>query len=90
MNLFDYVFSESNIGYLKTNPKYYEKILEHIDSTPTETVSIGDTPLSDIRPAKIVGKRTIWVNRRNEPEPSKKDQKADNKVNNLLEATHLI
>jgi HAD superfamily hydrolase (TIGR01549 family) len=87
---FDHVFSEPAVGYLKTEPEYYRIVLERTDSEPKETISIGDTPLSDIRPAKMVGLRTIWLNRSGEPAPSVEDQKADHEVNDLLDAVCLL
>jgi HAD superfamily hydrolase (TIGR01549 family) len=87
---FDYTFSESTLGMLKTEPEYYKRILEDLDILPSETVSVGDTPLSDIRPAKIVGIHTIWVNRINEVKPNKPDQIADFEVKDLYEAVDII
>lgn len=87
---FDHVFSEKIIGYLKTEPEYYRRALEKSGSEPSETVSIGDTPLSDIRPAKMVGIKTIWLNRRDDPAPNDPGQTADHEVKNLLEAVRLL
>lgn len=90
INYFDYILSESTIGYLKTEPEYYHIALERIGSEPGKTVSIGDTPLSDIRPAKMTGIITIWLNRRGEHIPNIEDQRADHEVHNLLEAARLL
>jgi HAD superfamily hydrolase (TIGR01549 family) len=87
---FDHIFSEPAIGCFKTEPEYYRIALERAGSKPEETVSIGDTPLSDIRPAKMVGIRTIWVNRRGEPRPDAGEQMADHEVSDLMEAVNLI
>jgi FMN phosphatase YigB (HAD superfamily) len=75
---------------LKTEPEYYKRILEDLDILPSETVSLGDAHLSDIRPAKIVGINTIWVNRINEVKPNKPDQIADFEVKDLYEAVDII
>jgi FMN phosphatase YigB (HAD superfamily) len=53
-------------------------------------VSVGDTPLSDIRPAKLVGINTIWVNRVNEPKPKELDQAPDFEVENLIQIVDII
>ncbi len=89
-NYFEHIFSEPSIGYFKTEPEYYQIALDMVGSKPGETVSVGDTPLSDIRPAKLVGIRTIWVNRRGEPTPALEDQKADHEVKDLLHATKIL
>jgi len=53
-------------------------------------VSVGDTPLSDIRPARLVGVRTIWVNRNMEERPGDPEQAPDYEVVNLTEAVEII
>jgi FMN phosphatase YigB (HAD superfamily) len=53
-------------------------------------VSVGDTPLSDIRPAKLVGIKTIWVNRNQEPKPLEDDQIADYETKGLRKAVEII
>jgi FMN phosphatase YigB (HAD superfamily) len=87
---FTHIFSETILGFLKTKPEFYKKILEITHSKPLETVSIGDTLLSDIRPAKLVGIRTIWINRRMEDTPNETELIADFEVNNLLQAVKII
>ena len=87
---FDHAFSEASIGYLKTEPAYYRIALKRAGSPPKETVSIGDTPMSDIRPAKAVGIRTIWVNRRGEQTPSDRRLRPHHEVRDLLEAAELL
>ena len=87
---FDHAFSEASIGYLKTEPAYYRLALEQAGTRPEEAVSIGDTPMSDIRPARAVGVMTIWVNRRGEPTPDDPDQRPDHEVSNLLEALEVL
>lgn len=89
-NYFEHIFSEPSIGYFKTEPEYYQIALERAGSRPWETVSVGDTPLSDICPAKLVGIGTIWLNRRGEPAPASEDQKADHEVKDLLQAAEIL
>ncbi|MFQ6054239.1 MAG: HAD family hydrolase [Candidatus Bathyarchaeia archaeon] len=88
--LFDHAFSEASIGCLKTEPAYYRIALERAGSRPEEAVSVGDTPMSDIRPAKALGIRTIWVNRRGEERPRDGRLRADHEVHDLLEAADLL
>jgi HAD superfamily hydrolase (TIGR01549 family) len=87
---FDYVFSEKDLGFLKTEPEYYLEALKVMRCKPSEVVSVGDTPLSDIRPAKLVGIKTIWVNRVMEERPKIKDQIADYETKSLLNAVNII
>ena len=90
VEFFDKVFSESSLGFLKTETEYYQRALTGACSSPEETVSIGDTPLSDIRPAKLVGITTIWVNRVREPKPGSLDQIADYEVTGLCQAVEIM
>jgi HAD superfamily hydrolase (TIGR01549 family) len=87
---FEHIFSEPSIGCFKTEPKYYDIALMRADANPEEAVSIGDTPLSDIRPAKLTRIKTIWLNRRNEPVPLVEDQRADHEVVNLMKAVRVL
>jgi FMN phosphatase YigB (HAD superfamily) len=90
LQYFDYTFSEDILGFLKTEPEYYKEILKVTRSKPPETVSVGDTPLSDIRPAKIVGIKTIWVNRAMEDIPRSSELLPDYETRNLKEAVDII
>lgn len=83
-------FSEASIGYLKTEPEYYRIALELTGSSPEATFSIGDTPMSDINPAKAVGIWTIWVNRRGEEISDYFKQRPDYEVHDLIEAVDLL
>lgn len=87
---FKHTFSEQKLGVLKTEPEYYMKALRLADAEPGMTVSVGDTPLSDIRPAKMVGIKTIWVNRNQEPKPTEEDQVPDYETEGLGEAAEII
>jgi HAD superfamily hydrolase (TIGR01509 family) len=87
---FEHIFSEPKLGYFKTEPEYYRLALEEVGSKPHETVSIGDTPLSDIRPAKLVGIHTIWLNRDDEPRPTHPEQIADHEAATLTEALEVL
>jgi len=87
---FDHIFSEAKVGRLKTEPSYYRTALAWAGARPEETVSVGDTPMSDILPARAVGIRTIWVNRMDEPTPEDPHQRADHEVHDLLEAVELL
>jgi len=46
--------------------------------------------LSDIRPAKLIGITTIWVNRRGEPVPESEDERADYEVEDLMQAVQIL
>jgi HAD superfamily hydrolase (TIGR01549 family) len=90
INYFQYIFSEPSLGYLKTAPEYYKKALTQANANSNDTYSVGDTPLSDIRPAKMIGITTIWLNRVNESFPKKPDSQPHYTVKDLNRATEII
>ncbi len=90
VRVFEGSFSEPSIGHLKSNPEYYLKALKRSCSRAEETASIGDSPMTDITPAKTVGITTIWVNRRGEPSPSQEELRPRYETKNLLEAARLL
>jgi len=87
---FDYAFGEDQISYSKTDPNFYKSILKIIKASPSETVSIGDTITHDIVPAKAVGIKTIWINRKNVKLDLKNNSKPDFEVKNLYEALKIL
>jgi FMN phosphatase YigB (HAD superfamily) len=87
---FTHIFSEPALGYLKTALEYYRKALKQAGSDPLTTFSVGDTPLSDIRPANLTGITTIWLNRVNEPTPTAPDTTPHHTATTLTQAAEII
>ena len=75
---------------MQTEPEYYRKALNLADADPRTTYSVGDTPLSDIRPANLTGITTIWLNRVNEPPPTAPDTTPHHTATTLTQATEII
>lgn len=55
-------------GILKTDPEFFEKIMEDLELTPEECLVIGDSIESDIKAAKNAGIKAILIDRRNRRE----------------------
>jgi FMN phosphatase YigB (HAD superfamily) len=89
-NYFENVLGEEILGHLKHEPSYYEEALKKLSWKAENTVSIGDTILTDIYPAKVVGIKTIWVNRRNEKKPIEPEKTPDYETSNLISALNII
>jgi len=83
---FSHVLGEEILGHLKNDPAYYREALKRLGTTAERSVSIGDTILTDIYPAKVVGIKTIWVNRRGEKPPTNPERTPDYEVSNLISA----
>ena len=69
---FKYVFTSKFLGVEKPDPRFFYKVLEHLEVAPEECIMVGDEYLKDITGAKSVGMRTIWFSQRpvTEPAPS--------------------
>jgi FMN phosphatase YigB (HAD superfamily) len=89
-NYFAFVLGEETLDQLKHDPSYYEAALKTLSWKAGETVSIGDTILTDIYPAKVVGINTIWVNRKNEEPPTHRMRRPDHETSNLILALDFL
>lgn len=85
-NYFGNVVGEEIVGCLKHEPAYYEEALKKLSWKAKNTVSIGDTILTDIYPARMVGMKTVWVNRRDEKAPTELGRTPDYEAFNLISA----
>ena len=64
---FDFAFLAEDIGASKPAPEMFHAALEHTGASPEETLHVGDSPDHDVRGAKAVGMRTVWVNAQGNP-----------------------
>ena len=58
---FDIILGSGDIGMGKPDPEIFRMALKMADCTPEKSVMIGDRVDNDIRPAKLLGMRTIRV-----------------------------
>jgi HAD superfamily hydrolase (TIGR01549 family) len=91
----DSIATSDDWGVEKPNPLFFEKVVQvsPIDE-PSEVVYVGDRIDNDLRPAKMVGLKTVFIQRgpwgwisRNSPEL---DQVADWRVTSLREILGLL
>jgi len=71
------------VGLLKPNPKIFKLALNRLDSSPKETVMIGDSLKKDIIPAKNLGMKTILVDRNKKYTQTKEADAIINSLNEL-------
>jgi HAD superfamily hydrolase (TIGR01549 family) len=50
------------IGYSKPDIRLFQRVLVDLNSTPEETIMVGDRPDNDIVPAKLLGMTAIRIN----------------------------
>jgi len=62
---FDEIIFSCDVGLAKPNPKIFELVLRICNVKPEEILFIGDHLKNDIIPARLVGFKTILLDRRN-------------------------
>ena len=60
-------------GVKKPDPKIFNRALRQLDVSPAQAVFVGDNPDADIRAAKSVGMKTVWMRDPYWPEPDRAD-----------------
>ncbi|NOU69389.1 HAD-IA family hydrolase [Paenibacillus sp. LMG 31461] len=60
---FDHIVISGTYGVGKPNPAIYRHALDLLSLSPSETVMIGDTLITDILGAQSAGITNIWINR---------------------------
>lgn len=58
---FNAVLVSEAVGWRKPHTKIFEEALRKLDAKAEETVYVGDSPLEDIKGAKALGMKTIFV-----------------------------
>jgi len=58
---FNAVLVSEEVGWRKPSIKIFEETLRRLDAIAEETVYVGDSPLEDIKGAKAIGMKTIFV-----------------------------
>ena len=61
LKYFDVVAASAELGVAKPDPLIFEKALELAGCQPCDSVMVGDRLDNDIRPAKELGMRTVWI-----------------------------
>jgi putative hydrolase of the HAD superfamily len=82
----NFFIDEKLMNSLKSEKTYYQNALKHFSWKKDNVVSIGDSIETDIYPAKLVGIKTILVDRKNEEDLSDPKNTPNYKTNNLLSA----
>ena len=75
---------------MKDNPAYYKEALNRLSWKNKRAVSIGDSLNTDIYPAKLVGIKTVWVDRSNLNKELNAEKTPWHTVNDLISAIDFI
>jgi HAD superfamily hydrolase (TIGR01549 family) len=58
---FNAVLVSDEVGWRKPHPKIFNQALKRLKVSAHETIYVGDSPLEDIKGAKSIGMKTIFV-----------------------------
>lgn len=61
LDFFDVVAASAELGVAKPDKLIFEKALELAGCQPCNSVMVGDRLDNDIRPAKALGMKTVWI-----------------------------
>jgi len=78
---FDFAFLAQDIGASKPHPDMFHAALSQAGVPAGQVVHVGDDPDHDVRGAREVGMRTVWVNLKGVDWPG--GERADAEVNDL-------
>ena len=89
---FEVVISSADVGVAKPSHDIFRLALERAGCPAAECVMVGDRLDNDIRPAKALGMRTVWVRSglARYQEPSLGDGAADWQVDTLTEILEIL
>lgn len=90
--LFDFVGISALVGLEKPKPEFFSFVAKKLELDPTEIVHVGNRVDNDVKPAKSIGMKTIWVMRGEaNPNPTAADlREADLSVLDLTNISELI
>ena len=58
---FNTILVSESVGWRKPHPKIFNKALEQLEVSAHEAVYVGDSPLEDIKGARTLGIKTVFV-----------------------------
>ena len=88
-NLFDVLIDSTLVGVKKPDPQIFQIALNRLGSNPSDTFVIGDSYDRDIQPAKKLGCKTIWLDRKSWTRP-KDTSDADYKISSIKEVESIL
>ncbi len=58
---FDAIIISDMVGYHKPDIRIFEEAVKQIGADPSRSIMVGDRIDNDVRPAKLLGFRTVWL-----------------------------
>ena len=60
-HLFDHIIISDLVGYHKPDVRIFEEAMRRTGADPKNSIMVGDRIDNDIRPAKTLGMKTVWL-----------------------------
>jgi len=60
-HLFDHIIISDLVGYHKPDVRIFEEAMRRTGADPKNSIMVGDRIDNDIRPAKMLGMKTVWL-----------------------------
>lgn len=61
---FDVITLSCEHGYVKPHPSIFLNTLEKLKANPNQSLHVGDDPIADVKGARDVGMKTVFVKRK--------------------------
>jgi 2-haloalkanoic acid dehalogenase type II len=87
---FDSVTISDNCGWRKPHRNIFKEFLKSLDTRPSETVFVGDDPISDVKGGNDMGIATVLIKRTDKDPEDKPDVAPDFIVSSLTELQKLL
>lgn len=84
-NLFDFILSSHEVGMKKPDRRMFLKLTNKFPVKPEEILMVGDSNEMDIKPARLLGWKTAFINRN-----KKKSKYADYNLTSLRELLQIV
>ena len=85
---FEFAFSAEDMGASKPHPAMFEAALKQTGVSAEQVIHVGDDPEHDIRGARDMGMRTVWMNSQQKTWPD--GDRADREIENLRQLPKAI
>lgn len=87
----DVIIDSDEVGLRKPDPEIFRLALDRLKEKPRNTAFVGDSFSQDIRPAKSVGMKTIWLKTRHTaPFPDNWEEFTDATINTLAKLEEIL
>ncbi|MCP4093934.1 MAG: HAD-IA family hydrolase [Planctomycetes bacterium] len=86
----DLLFITHAVGIAKSNPRLYERCIEHAGVAAGQAMHVGDHPYHDVDAANAAGLRTVWLRGSGKYSTLKPQSEPDHVIDEFVELRALL